>query len=82
MAAMNKVHDKLYLGNIKAASDLKLLKSVVCLSLILNLTQFDILGHNAHTASGQWNQAILSECKNKFIHLQSARPSKLFNCCL
>ena len=29
MAAMNKVHDKLYLGNIKAASDLKLLKSVV-----------------------------------------------------
>jgi len=52
MAAMNKVHDKLYLGNIKAASDLKLLKSVVCLSLILNLTQFDILGHNAHTASG------------------------------
>lgn len=26
MAAMNKIEDKLFLGNIKAASDLKLLK--------------------------------------------------------
>jgi len=27
MAAMNKIDDKLFLGNIKSASDLKLLKS-------------------------------------------------------
>ena len=29
MAAMNKIQDKLFLGNIKAASDLKMLKSSV-----------------------------------------------------
>lgn len=29
MAAMNKILDKLFLGNIKAASDLKMLKAAV-----------------------------------------------------
>lgn len=29
MAAMNRIQDKLYLGNIKAASDLKMLKAAV-----------------------------------------------------
>ena len=67
MAAMNKVQDKLYLGNIKAASDLKLLKSVVSLSLILNLTQFNFTGHYTCTTGGQWYQAILPQCKYNLI---------------
>lgn len=29
MAAMNKIQDKLFLGNIKAASDMKMLKTAV-----------------------------------------------------
>ena len=33
MAAMNKIQDKLFLGNIKSASDLKLLKANVSIEI-------------------------------------------------
>lgn len=33
MAAMNKILDRLYLGNIKAASDIKMLKAAVSVPL-------------------------------------------------
>jgi len=37
MASMNKIQDKLYLGNIKSASDLNLLKAnVSCIILFLS----------------------------------------------
>ena len=40
MAAMNKIQDKLFLGNIKSASDLKLLKQNVSLYLFVFLFYF------------------------------------------
>jgi len=72
MAAMNKIDEKLFLGNIKSASDLKQLKSQV-LKLKITNNPFHqhpfltflliILGNNACLAGRRWDQAILPECK-------------------
>ena len=37
MAAMNKIQDKLFLGNIKSASDLKMMKANVSINTNINI---------------------------------------------
>ena len=68
---MNKIHDRLYLGNIKAASDLKMLKAAVSIFLlsILNSERCLMLcfrndaGCDARTPSCEWHQAFLPKRK-------------------
>ena len=58
MSSMNKISEKLYLGNIKAASDLKALKQAVSNWLIVIF-----IGNYAYPAGCFRHQSVLSKCK-------------------
>jgi hypothetical protein len=60
---MDKIVDGLYLGDIRAASNLFLLKSHV--SVLTFLTTFQI-EHYSHTLSPMWAEPLLSQRKYNF----------------